>query len=110
MELERFSFFKSNFGSFLCGGERESELKEFGSGMVLYFKLLKFLAFLMLVLSLISLPSFIFFHSERQGQEKDHSSIKHLATYFTLGNLGACKFFIFNSFTADFICDHTLPG
>jgi len=51
-----------------CKTWRQSEFKEYGLGVVLYFKLLKFLICLFFFLSLAALPSMLFFY---YGSEKD---------------------------------------
>lgn len=46
---------------FLCYNRRQSAFKRYGTGVVLYFKQLKFLAVLALVVSIFAVPAFVLF-------------------------------------------------
>lgn len=58
-----------------------------GIGVTAYFKMLKFLMFLFLWFSLISIPSFMFYYTGND-QTAENNSIKYILSAFSLGNVG----------------------
>ena len=73
---------------------RQSDLSEYGVGIVLYFQFLKYLAALFLLLTILSLPSFLCFSFGTTPGTP-------LMSKFTLGNLGqsskSCNYAPFSS-------------
>jgi len=68
---------------------RRSDLSNYGSGVVLYFAMMKLLAITFFLMALLSIPSLIlFFSANPQGMIFD---IRDAFSLFTLGNLGSCK-------------------
>lgn len=71
-----------------CRKAMKSDLAErLGIGMVLYFKTLKQLIIFLILCTILSIPSFVFFWSGRQGSTVFRDSKVFFST-FTLGNLG----------------------
>lgn len=67
---------------------RQSDIaEELGLGITLYFKTIKQLILFFLVCTVLSLPSFAFFWTGRQGSTVWKDSKVFFST-FTLGNLG----------------------
>lgn len=58
--------------------------------MVLYFKFLKFMCTLMLLFTILSIPSYIFFYYGNEATQEE-SSIKTVLSRLSLGNIGTCK-------------------
>lgn len=55
-------------GSYSCFKKnRESDLAQYGSGVVAYFQFLKYLSWLFFVMSLSSIPSMIIYYSGNKG-------------------------------------------
>lgn len=67
---------------------RQTGLKEFGVGICLYFKWLKYLVCIFFVLVLLSIPALIFFISASDGDFKTHPSFDTMLALTTLGNMG----------------------
>jgi hypothetical protein len=79
----------TNTGFFSMRKEnRESDLQEYGSGIVLYFQFLKYLGCVFFVLSLLSLPSMFFFYSGNMSHE---GSMKGIITALSMGNIGEAR-------------------
>jgi hypothetical protein len=71
-----------------CERARHSDLsEELGLGITLYFKTLKQLVIFMILCTLLSIPSFAFYWTGRQGSNVWKDSKVFFST-FTLGNLG----------------------
>ena len=80
-----------------CRRSRHTHLADFGVGVVLYFKFLKSLLWIFLVMSVLSIPSLIIYSSGYKqiiapSASKSTSSIQSKLAYFTLANVGECKF------------------
>jgi hypothetical protein len=71
-----------------CRKSRKSEFSPYGVGMVLYFQLLKHLTLVFSIMSVLSIPAYIFFFSGNQIAAKDYTSPKYLLAAFSLGNIG----------------------
>lgn len=84
------SLLKSNLGSHNCTAraKRTSDLAEYGVGTVLYFQMLKYLAFMFWVMFMLSIPSIIFFTS---GTEVENASFSKIVSAASLGNLGSSE-------------------
>jgi hypothetical protein len=66
--LKKFTLCGTNLGCHICSKERrKSDFKEYGIGIVLYFKMLKYITILFLALSVMSVPIFTIYAS---GAEK----------------------------------------
>ena len=80
-----------------CKKSRESDLKKYGSGITLYFQFLKHMTAVFFIMSLLSIPAYIFYLSGNAvGKELDPKNIKNALTAISLGNIGqsgfACDF------------------
>jgi hypothetical protein len=69
---------------------RETELKQFGVGISLYFKFIKFMIAMFTIISILSIPAFTFYLWANDLSATDINLKNGLATT-TIGNLGACK-------------------
>lgn len=69
---------------------RESDLRELGVGVTIYFKFLKFMMCLFIWFTFLSIPAYFFYFN---GSESDKytSKLQYVLSAFTLGNLGQCK-------------------
>jgi len=65
---------------------RESDLKMYGTGIVVYFQFLKYMACVFILMTVLSIPSLIFFFS---GNKSSDYSFKSLVSQFSVGNIGA---------------------
>lgn len=75
-----------------CKMFRKTDLAPYGVGIVLYFQFLKHLILCFFLMSLFSVPAYIFYFSgNATGQKLDVSNVKNLMTAFSLGNIGQCK-------------------
>jgi hypothetical protein len=87
-KFKKFPLCKTKTGWHCCIKRfRKSDFGYLGTGTSLYFKMLKYLIFLFLILSILSVPSYFFYIA---GGEIDFSTIdiKTILTFFTLGNIG----------------------
>jgi hypothetical protein len=81
-----------------CKRCRKTDLAEIGTGVSLYFKMLKYLIILFLLFSIISIPSFIFYASGTRidHREEGTSATNYILSVLSIGNLGESKnIFIF---------------
>jgi len=83
--------------------KRQSDLKDLGTNVTLYFKFTKYLILLYLFLTIITIPHVVFYIL---GGTEDYNNSKSITSFFgltTLGNLGSaystCNFG--TSFTSD---------
>ena len=60
----------------------------YGPGVVIYFQFIKFWTTIMIFLTLLSTPAFIFYYSGNILSEMKKPDIKDVLTAFTIGNLG----------------------
>jgi hypothetical protein len=61
-------------------------------GISLYFQFLKHMIYCFFLLSILSIPSYIFFFSgNSSGSKLDVTNIKVVLQAFSLGNIGQCK-------------------
>jgi hypothetical protein len=67
---------------------RKSDFTEYGSGVVIYFQLIKFWTIIMFFLTLMSTPAFIFYYSGNILSGMKNPDLKDALTAFTIGNLG----------------------
>ena len=67
---------------------RKSDLTEYGPGVVIYFQFIKFWTIIMLFLTLMSTPAFIFYYSGNILSGIENPDLKDALTAFTIGNLG----------------------
>jgi len=65
-----------------------SDLAPYGVGTVLYFQMLKYLAFMFLMMFTLSIPAIIFFFS---GTEVEDTTLTKIVAAGSLGNLGASE-------------------
>lgn len=64
IKFKKYSFCKNRTGLHcICKKFRESDLVEYGEGIVLYFMFVKYLIFLFLIFSFLSIPAFYFYWS-----------------------------------------------
>ena len=76
-------------GAFCCMSKfRKSDFTEYGSGVVIYFQLIKFWTIIMFFLTLMSTPAFIFYYSGNILSGMKNPDLKDALTAFTIGNLG----------------------
>jgi len=71
---------------------RGSEFNDYGVGVVLYFKFLKFLTLLFLFMTVMSCPSYLFYFNGNKSDNAEYTNMKYLLASFSLGNIGQCKF------------------
>ena len=64
---------------------RQSDLKDYGMGMVIYFQFLKYMATLYCLSTIISIPSMIFYYS---GSPATSLSLSEVVPSLSLGNIG----------------------
>jgi len=74
-----------------CKSWQQSSFDEYGVGLVLYFKFLKFLIVLFFLLSIGSTPAYYFYFNGNSADNSEYSSAKYYLAAFSLGNIGACK-------------------
>ena len=75
-----------------CGkASRKTDLANYGVGIALYFQFLKYIAWLLFVTSLLSLPAYIFFYSGNSSSLQQ-VNVKNLLTTFSLGNIGQSQY------------------
>jgi hypothetical protein len=63
-------------------------LAPYGVGIALYFQFLKHMIYTFFILSLLSIPSYIFFFSGNSSGVAALDNIKNTLTAFSLGNIG----------------------
>jgi hypothetical protein len=84
--LEKRPFCATKSGWFCCRPSmRQSDFAEYGMGMVIYFQFLKFMATMYCVMTVISIPSMVFYFS---GNPTDRLSMSDLIPALSLGNIG----------------------
>jgi len=72
-----------------CKVFRKTDIANYGVGVVLYFQFLRHLVLTFFIMSLMSVPAYIFYFSgNSSGQKLDTSNVKNLMTAFSLGNIG----------------------
>jgi hypothetical protein len=76
-----------------CKRYRKSNLVELGSGICLYFKMLKFLMGLFFIFTVLSIPKYYFYWSgnnylTNQNSGIDFSGIDYVLSAVSIGNLG----------------------
>lgn len=64
---------------------RKSDFKDYGMGIVIYFQLLKYMAFMYCLLTVISIPSMVFYFS---GNPTDRITLNEIVPALSLGNIG----------------------
>ena len=67
---------------------RKSDFEEYGVGTVLYFQFLKYIGCLFLMMTVLAIPSMLFFF---YGTELEDVAFKKIVTSASLGNLGSSK-------------------
>ena len=72
-----------------CG--RNSDLRELGAGITVYFKMLKYLMCLFLWFSFLSVPAYFFYYTGNESGVQD-KSIKYYLSALSLGNIGSCNY------------------
>lgn len=79
----------TNIGIHLCcKSMRKTELAPYGVGIALYFQFLKHMIYTFFLLSILSVPSYIFFYSGNSSGVAALDNIKNTLTAFSLGNIG----------------------
>jgi hypothetical protein len=81
-------------GSLSCAkSHRDSDLKQYGPGVVVYFQTLKYIGWMFFWMTFLSLPAMAFYVS---GNKSIPSDFKGAITAISLGNIGssndACNF------------------
>lgn len=86
-EMKPFEFCATDLGCHTCiKSQRKSDFSDFGIGITLYFKMIKYLIYLFLILSMLSVPVFIIYWSGNETEIQFTS--KQALSSFTLGNIG----------------------
>lgn len=86
-DLQPFALCGSNLGCHTCiKSRRKSDLKDFGVGITLYFKMIKFLIYLFLCLSILCFPVFVIYWSGNESEIQFTN--KQALSALTLGNIG----------------------
>ena len=70
-----------------CPKFRQSDIRELGVGVSVYFKFLKFMMCLFLWFTFLSLPAYFFYFNGTQS-DKFNSKFQYVLSAFTVGNLG----------------------
>lgn len=84
-----YKIWKTKTGNFCCFKSfRESDLTQYGPGIVIYFQFLKFLIYIGLFMTLISMPAFILYQSGSLITNKANPDLTDLFSSFSLGNIG----------------------
>ena len=71
-----------------CKSQRKTDLSAYGVGMALYFQFLKHMIYTFFLLSVLSIPSYIFFYSGNSSGLAAMDNIKNALMAFSLGNIG----------------------
>ena len=71
-----------------CKENRKTEFGEFGVGIVLYFQFLKHMVLCFFLMTLMSVPAYIFYYSGNESGGDVSLNVKSLLTAFSLGNIG----------------------
>jgi len=88
----KYPLFGTKTGWHCCSKSmRESDLRQLGVGITVYFKLLKFLMLLFLWFSFLSIPSYFFYYTSNPRNDEALGNFQMALTVFSLGNLGQCK-------------------
>jgi hypothetical protein len=94
-KIKPFSFCGTDLGCHTCSkNKRKSDFSDFGIGVTLYFKMIKFLVYMFMGLSFLATPLYILFYSG--NQQKINVTSKQSLSAFTLGNIGQ----------SDKVCDY----
>ncbi len=67
---------------------RASDFTTYGVGITLYFQFLKFLATIFFVMSIVSIPAYIFFSSGNSSTQETSADLKTQLASLSLGNIG----------------------
>ena len=78
-----------------CRSYRKTDLAELGTGVCLYFKMLKFLMGLFLLFTVLSIPQYYFYWAGNNylmpQPNTDFNSIDYILSSLTIGNLGEAQ-------------------
>lgn len=74
-----------------CKNWRNSEIREMGVGISVYFKFLKFMMILFLWFTFLSIPAYVLFLTGNQSGVQE-INVKWALSAPTLGNIGQCKY------------------
>jgi hypothetical protein len=90
---KRFGWCCTSTGSYrcCCKGNTKSDLSDLGVGIVVYFKMLKFLTWLFMWFAFINIPTYFFYYKGNETDINNDASLKYFMSVFTLGNIGQCK-------------------
>jgi hypothetical protein len=72
---------------------RKNDLAEYGPGIVLYFQILKYLAVVFLLMTILSLPAYFFYWCGNASSTADFTNIKYVLAALSLGNIGNCNLY-----------------
>lgn len=87
----RHSYCGTETGSACCSKQsRQTDLAQYGVGIALYFQFLKHIVWMFFIVSLMSVPAYVFFYSGNSSK-LEATNIKNVLTAFSLGNIGQCK-------------------
>jgi hypothetical protein len=70
-----------------CKRMRNSDIRDLGVGISVYFKFLKFIICLYLWFAILSLPAYLLYYSGNETGTQ-YKSIKYVLSAFSLGNIG----------------------
>jgi hypothetical protein len=76
-------------GNYCCTKRyRESEFAHYGPGVVIYFQFVKYMMWVAALLTVLSIPKFIFYYSGNVMSKQNTNDMKDVFSAFTLGNIG----------------------
>jgi pilus assembly protein TadC len=89
LKFKRHKICGSKTGNNCCMAKfRKSDFTQYGPGVVIYFQFIKYWATIMFLLTLFSLPAFIFYYSGNIISRMKNPDMTDVFTAFTLGNIG----------------------
>ena len=79
-----------SLGDFSSAQETNAFDKELGTGVTIYFKLLRYLGLMFLFFSILSIPTYVIFrvNGQTNDSKKKSTSIGNIVSSFSLGNVG----------------------
>eukprot|EP00347_Sterkiella_histriomuscorum_P006063 403354206 len=110
-------WFSTNIGWHCCIKKlRDNDIKQYGVGVVLYFKFQKYFAFLFFLMTLLSLPNFLIYaeggsFQKNQKENEQSSSIRSYLSIMSMGNMAVstaiCSsgMIVNKSVTLNFACE-----
>eukprot|EP00347_Sterkiella_histriomuscorum_P019608 403340984 len=90
---EKHPFCKTKTGwNCCCRSQRHTDFAQYGSGIALYFQFLKHITLVLFIMSVLSIPSYIFYYSGNTAEDGKSTSVKYVLAALSLGNIGQSDF------------------